>query len=130
MRELVGTKLYEVGKTEVGAIIVGFAFSRFSKLLPVKKVHQTDKVVAFWHPKPSWEKHIVIVPKTPIRDLLNVNEAQCDYIAGCMVVAGEIVKKFGWEKKRWSVVVHGGSGQKVKQLHFHLNCGKLLEKRL
>jgi histidine triad (HIT) family protein len=84
-------------------------------------------VIAFWHPKPSWEKHIVIVPKRSIKSLCDISKKDYEYIAEAVAIAGEIAKKFRWKKKRYSLIVHGGKGQKVNQLHFHLNCGKYID---
>lgn len=117
--------MYLLAKTEVGALIVGIAFNRLSKILPVKKVRETKRIIAFWHPNPSWEQHIVIVPKTPIQSLADIKPKHYTFISEALLTAGEIAKDLGWEEKRWSVVTHGGKGQTVKQLHFHLNCGKL-----
>jgi len=116
-----------LAKSRLGDLIIGLAFGKFSKLLPVKKIAENKKVVAFWHPYPSWEKHIVIVPKKQIDSLTSIRREDFPYIGECLQIAGSIAKKLKWDNKRWSVIAHGGTGQKVNQLHFHLNCGKLLE---
>jgi len=69
----------------------------------------------------------VIVPKKEVKSLTTLKEEDLPYISECLQVAGSIVRKLKWGKKRWSVIAHGGIGQKVNQLHFHLNCGKLLK---
>ena len=69
----------------------------------------------------------MIVPKKEVKSLTTLKEEDLPYISECLQVAGSIVRKLKWGKKRWSVIAHGGIGQKVNQLHFHLNCGKLLK---
>ena len=62
--------LFSLAKTPIGDYIVGNTFEKFSKVLPVDRVFENDKVIAFWHPKPFWEKHILIVPKKKIKNIV------------------------------------------------------------
>jgi len=127
MKKIIAKKLFDLGKTPIGDLIVGFAFGKFSKLLPVKKLKETDKIMAFWHPKPSWENHILIVPKKQIRKLTELGEKDLPYISEAFVVAREIVEKLGWEKEGYTLSVNGGKRQEVNQLHFHLSSGKKIK---
>jgi histidine triad (HIT) family protein len=121
-------KLFTLSKTALGDLIVGLAFERFSSLLPVKRVAETDKVIAFWHPRPSWEKHILIVPKKPIKGIQALTDSDIDYIAAMYAMVNEIVKKEKLEKEGYSLICNGGQRQEVHQLHFHLTSGALLGK--
>ncbi len=123
MKKKLGKKAFELAKTSLGELIVGFAFGKFSSLLPVKKIKETKKVVTFWHPKPFYEKHILIVPKKPIKKLTSLQEKDVEYIAEVFKMAKEIVEEFGWEKTGYTLLANGGSRQKIAQLHFHLACG-------
>lgn len=117
-------KLFALAKTPLGDLIVGIAFGKLSSLLPVKKVKETDKVLAFWHPKPYWEKHILIVPKKAIKKITSLTNEDYEYMNEAFVVAKEIVEELRWEKEGYSLLVNGGKRQEVNQLHFHLNSGK------
>ena len=117
-------KVFELSKSKIGELIVGLVFEKFSKLLPVKVVKETDKVIAFWHPKPFWEKHIVIVPKKAIKSLTSITSDQTNYIAEVYLIAKEIVLDLGWEKDGYALLVNGGERQEVGQIHFHLQSGK------
>ena len=39
--------------------------------LPVDIIFETDKVMAFHHTKPYWERHVVIIPKAHIESLFH-----------------------------------------------------------
>jgi len=120
----IGKKLFALAKTPVGDLIVGIAFGRLSKLLPVKRVKETDKVVAFWHPKPFWEKHILIVPKRAIKKLTTLRDEDLKYVDEVFQVAERIVQDLGWEEGGYTLLVNGGDRQEVNQLHFHLASGR------
>ena len=117
-------KLFALAKTPIGDLIIGTAFGKLSKLLPVKRIKETDKVLAFWHPVPSWEKHILIVPKKAIKKLTALKEEDLKYVDEVFRIAKEVVMELGWEKGGYTLLTNGGNRQNVNQLHFHLVSGK------
>lgn len=121
-------KLFALAKTPIGDLIVGIAFGKLSGLLPVKRIKETDKVIAFWHPQPFWEKHILIVPKKAIKKLATLKPDELVYVEEAFRVAEEIVDELGWGKEGYTLSVNGGSRQEVHQLHFHLAAGKQIRK--
>lgn len=126
MKNKIAKTAFKLSKTPIGDLIVGIAFSNFSKLLPVKKVKETDKAIAFWHPKPTYEKHILIVPKKRIKRITSIKESDSLDILECFEIAQEIIVELKWESEGYSVTVNGGKRQEVGQLHFHLHTGKVL----
>ncbi len=90
------TQLFKLAKTPLGDLIVGITFGTpLSKLLPVKGIKETDKVLAFWHPKPFWEKHILLVPKKSIKNITSLEPSDYEYISEIYKVAKEIVLELG-----------------------------------
>lgn len=115
--------VFQLAKSPIGDLIVGLAFGKFSSILPIKRVLETDRAVAFWHPNPFWENHILIVPKTLIKSLLDINAINSSYIADMYYVLSEVVKKLGWENEAYSTIINGGTRQDIGQLHMHLFKG-------
>ncbi len=120
----VSKKLFSVAKSPFGDLMVGTVFEKFSGLLPIKKIVETDKIIAFWHPKPFWEDHILIVPKKAIKGLIDVNDKDFEYIIEVYKVVRNLIKKLGWQKSGYTLLTNGGLRQEVNQLHFHLTRGK------
>lgn len=48
--------------------------------------------MAFYHTKPFWEKHIVIIPKKHIKDLICVSDEDMQIITQIMHVARDLAK--------------------------------------
>lgn len=121
----VSKQLFKLVKTPLGDLIVGIAFGTpLSKLLPVKRIKETDKVLAFWHPKPFWQQHILLVPKKPIKSITSLKTEDYPYIEEIYKTAKEIVEELGWNKTEYTILTNGGNRQEVNQIHFHLNSGK------
>lgn len=117
-------RLFSLAKTPIGDLIVGLAFGKLSGVLPVKRLKETEKVIAFWHPKPAYEKHILIVPKKAIANLTTLNPNDIEYISEVFLVAQELVNSLKLEGDGYSLLTNGGKKQEVNQLHFHLTSGK------
>ncbi|MBP9759421.1 HIT domain-containing protein [Candidatus Dojkabacteria bacterium] len=112
--------LFKLSKSKIGDLIVGIAFGKLSKFLPVDKIMENDKAVAFWHPKPSYNIHILIVPKKAIKKVSVLKEEDLGYIAECYSLINKIVIKLQLEKGGYSITTNGGDRQEVNQIHFHL----------
>jgi len=118
---------FKLAKSPVGDLIIGLAFGKFSRALPVKRLKETDKVIAFWHPKPFWEKHILIVPKKAIKKITEINKSDLEYVDEAFMVTKELVGELGWEKRGYTLLINGGKRQEVNQLHFHLASGRKIK---
>lgn len=115
--------LFHVAQSPLGDLIVGIAFGRLSSILPVNRVKENEFVIAFWHPRPSWEKHILLVPKKQIRSITSTSEDDRRYISEVYRMAKEVVLELGWDKSGYTILANGGDRQDVHQIHFHLCSG-------
>ena len=117
--------LFSTAKTKIGSYIVGETFEKFSNILPVDRVYENEYIIAFWHPKPFWEKHILIVPKKKIKNMISINDSDERYFTEVFSAVKIIIEKLKWSE--YSLLSNGGERQEVNQLHFHLCTGKELK---
>ncbi len=89
--------------------------------MPIKKVVETENCLAFHHTKPSWTLHIVIIPKTHITDLTDVQDF--DVVKEMLQIATDIVKTEQLSETNYKIITNGGTFQDTKHLHFHLVSG-------
>jgi len=89
---------------------------------PVTKILETDNVLAYWHTRPYWETHIVVIPKTHIGSLLTLNDHALlvEIIDVVKTVSSTVVNECGAAR----VLTNLGEYQESKHLHFHVNSGK------
>jgi histidine triad (HIT) family protein len=127
MKSKVGKYAFAAAKSPLGDLIVGLALGKFSKLLSVKRIEDTNKAIAFWHPKPFWEKHILIVTKKPIKKITELKYGDMKYVNECFKVTKKIAIDLKLEEKGYTLIANGGSRQGVNQLHFHLTSGEELK---
>lgn len=96
----------------------------FRGKIDVKKVKETEIVLAFYHTKPSQTTHIVIVPKKHVSNILELENL--DLIKEIFEVARGIIKENNFAKSNFKIITNGGEFQDSKHLHFHLVSGKPL----
>jgi histidine triad (HIT) family protein len=89
---------------------------------PVDKIFETENILAFWHTRPFWETHIVVIPKIHVGSLLSLsnNELLIELFDVVKKVAATVVNECGAAR----VLTNLGDYQDSKHLHFHVNFGK------
>ena len=95
--------------------------------IPSTKVYEDEKVLAFRDIAPMAPTHILVIPKTHIGSVAEVNADNADIVAHIFTVIPEIARAEGLDGG-YRVVSNCGSdaGQTVHHLHFHILGGKKL----
>ncbi|MDX8342465.1 MULTISPECIES: HIT domain-containing protein [Rossellomorea] len=90
----------------------------------VKKVLETDQVLAYHHTKPFYPVHIVAIPKQHIPSLLTLEDD------GLLLELMDVIKKVARmvtdEHGACKVITNLGDYQDSKHLHWHIVSGKAL----
>jgi histidine triad (HIT) family protein len=89
--------------------------------LPAQKVYEDADTLAFMDIMPRCDGHMLVVPKTPARNVLDASPAQ---LAACMrtiqKVAAAAMKAFGATGITLHQFNEPAGGQVVFHLHFHV----------
>jgi histidine triad (HIT) family protein len=84
---------------------------------PVERLRETETLLAFYHPKPAYPLHILLVPKQPVASLLDL-EPSSDFLVDLLVAVQSLVAELHLPAYR--LIVNGGEYQDFPHLHFHL----------
>lgn len=103
--------------------LMGWVFEHMSFLLPVERLYESETLVAFRHPQPSYPVHILIVPKRAYTSLLDVPAEDSAFLADLMTTVQTLVRELNLEEQGYRLIANGGAFQDVAQLHFHLVAG-------
>jgi histidine triad (HIT) family protein len=85
--------------------------------IPVKYLRETETLLAFFHPKPAYPFHVIIVPKKAIRTFSDISPVD-PFLRDLVTVAQSIVAEYHLPAYR--LIVNGGEYQEFPHLHFHL----------
>jgi histidine triad (HIT) family protein len=90
----------------------------------VEKVLETENALAFYHTRPFWETHIVVIPKKHISSLLTLEKSDADLFFELFEVIKQVAEKVVKEKGAARVLTNLGDYQDSKHLHFHVYSGE------
>ena len=110
-------------RSPLARIIIGWIFAHISFALPVKRLRETETLIAFRHPKPSYPVHILLVPKKAIGSLADLTPADNAFLADVFRTVPELAAELKLTASGYRLIVNAGAYQDVPQLHFHLIAG-------
>ena len=97
----------------------------FAKILraeiPSSRVYEDDDTVAFMDIMPRADGHLLVIPKSPVRNML---DAAPDQLAACMRTVQEmghaVMKAFGADGVTVQQFNEAAGGQELFHLHYHV----------
>ncbi len=89
----------------------------------IKKIIETDNVLAYYHTKPYWPIHIVVVPKKHIDSLLTLTDEENTILLELIKVIKQIASEVTQKHGACRILTNLGKYQDSKHLHFHLSFG-------
>lgn len=90
----------------------------------VEKVLETERVLAFYHTRPFWETHIVVIPKRHISSLLALEKSDAELFLELFEVIKQVSERIVETKGAARVLTNLGKYQESKHLHFHIYSGE------
>jgi histidine triad (HIT) family protein len=93
---------------------------------PAKIVFEDDRVLAFHDIHPVAPVHILIVPRTHIPSVNQLEEVEEPLVGHLFSVAGQLAREMGIDRSGYRLILNTGpdSGQAVFHLHLHLIGGR------
>ncbi len=88
---------------------------------PVQVVAESERVLAFEHTRPTWQTHIVVIPKRHVRQLIEVDDPSL--FSEIFELMAGIIRERGFAQSNYKIITNGGSHQTTPHLHFHLVSG-------
>ncbi|MFN8598674.1 MAG: HIT domain-containing protein [Anaerolineae bacterium] len=88
--------------------------------IPVKRLRESSTLIAFHHPLPSHSFHVLLVPKRPFSNLLDVPPDAIDFLQDLLATTQSLVREYRLEDSGYRFITNGGAYQDVPHLHFHL----------
>lgn len=113
--------LFKIAKGTSMGKMGGNTFRYCSWAIPVKKLYSDKNILAFYHPSPSYENHVIVSPKRAISNLQQMNNEPCEQY---FLKIWDAIRCISEEHREYhnslAVVANGGKRQEVQQVHFHM----------
>ena len=119
--------MMRLDRSPLGQLLAGWIFAHMSFAIPVQRLYETKSLVAFYHPRPAYPIHILIIPKKAIASLaeLEPGEEFCAaFLSDLVACTQSLVNELKLAEPGYRLIANGGKFQDVAQLHFHLVSGE------
>lgn len=116
-----------LARSPAGRFLVGWIFANMTFALPVQRLRETETLLAFYHPRPAYPVHILLVPKKALAGLEALGPDDGPFLADLMGTVQSLVTELKLEAEGYRLIANGGRFQDVPQLHFHLVSGQAKE---
>ena len=113
--------LYAFFNTRFGKFLIRIIFSKMSFLIPAKRLRETKTLLAFYHPKPAYPFHVILVPKQAVSNLMELDPSEPMFLSELFSTVQSLVSEF--QLSAYRLIVNGGEYQDFPHLHFHLISG-------
>jgi len=100
------------------SILISWMLTTMSFAIPVKRLRETETLLAFHHPKPAYPIHVVLVPKQAIPTLMELDPENITFLSDLFATVQALVVEF--KLSTYRLIVNGGEFQDFPHLHFHL----------
>lgn len=94
--------------------------------IEVVRIRETENVLAYYHTRPFWKTHIVVIPKRHISSLIAMTDGDNAILAEIFAVIREVAAGVVGDKGAARVLTNLGDYQDSKHLHFHVYSGDRL----
>ncbi|MCI0608352.1 MAG: HIT domain-containing protein [Anaerolineae bacterium] len=98
--------------------LIGWIFAHMSFAIPIKRLRETETLMAFHHPNPAYQFHVLLVPKKAVASLKDFDSTDITFLSDLYSTVQSLVEEFHLAAYR--LIVNGGEYQDFPQLHFHL----------
>lgn len=84
----------------------------------MQRLRETDTLIAFHHPQPSYPFHVLLVPKQAYASLLDVPPQATDFMSELSETIQSLVREFHLESGGYRLITNGGPYQDVLHVPF------------
>jgi histidine triad (HIT) family protein len=94
----------------------------------VERIYEDDWVLAFPDLSPQAPVHILVIPKKPVRNILDLGPEDRELAGSLLLACAAVARKLGIDASGVRVVLNAGAdaGQTVWHLHAHVLGGRPL----
>ena len=92
--------------------------------IPSNKVYEDETCLAFYDIDPQAPTHFLVIPKTHIGSVAELNGDNAAVAAHILAVIAKLTRDLGLESYRVVSNIGEQAGQSVRHLHFHVLSGR------
>src|SRR3990172_6601539 len=96
-----------LARTRIGKYLYRRIVGKMNFSLPIYRVRETQNVVAYHHPEPSYPFHVLIVPKRGLESIMGLEDTDGSMLAEIIGVVKSLVEEFQLDEVGYRLIVNG-----------------------
>jgi histidine triad (HIT) family protein len=88
--------------------------------LEIKKVWEDERVLAFHHPQPQAEIHVLVIPKKHVTSLLDPLALDGALLSSMVLAVQEVARELGLDKTGFYVRANAAAPGVTPHMHWHI----------
>ncbi len=88
--------LLRVARSPLAGRCLGWVLAHMSFLIPVDRLRETETLIAFTHPRPSYPFHVLLIPKRARDSFAALSAADADFMLDLIQTVQSLVEEFGF----------------------------------
>ena len=88
--------------------------------LEVRKVWEDEHVLAFHHPRPKSEIHVVVIPKRHVQSLLSMEALDGDLLVSMLQAIQQVARKLGLGETGFHIRINTAAPGVTPHMHWHI----------
>jgi histidine triad (HIT) family protein len=109
-----------LARTRLGGLLAKLLFVNFNFVLPMKRLRETDTLMAVFHPRPTHSLHILIVPTLKYATIFDIPPGDNEFTNDLFETVKSLIREYNLEERAYRLILNGGDYQEIDHLHFHL----------
>lgn len=88
--------------------------------IEVARIWEDDHVLAFRHPQPGAEIHVVVIPKSHVSSILDPMALDGELLASMVLAVQEVARELGLDRTGFHVRANAASPEVTPHMHWHV----------
>ncbi|WP_079509279.1 HIT family protein [Mesobacillus jeotgali] len=90
---------------------------------PVNTVQESEHSLAFYHTRPYYEIHIIVIPKKHIHSFLTLTDDEKEIMDDVLQILRDVAGRLEKEHGACTISTNIGNYQSNKHMHWHVHYG-------
>jgi histidine triad (HIT) family protein len=113
-----------LARSRLGAGLIRWIIVNMSFALPVDRLYESPRWMAFYHPQPTYPLHILLLPRKAIGSIEDTAILDSDLLVELFQIVQKLAAQLNLQETGYRLIVNSGTYQDFPQVHFHLVSGE------
>jgi histidine triad (HIT) family protein len=108
IKKFLGICLARAVRYPLGQAMFLWSIAHMSTILPINRLRETNNLIAFYHPEPTYPVHILKIPKRTIPKFMDLSPSDAGLMMKIVQMVQSLVEELKLQEIGYRLIVNGG----------------------